>query len=359
MYAKGLKGIIAAETSLSYIDGNKGELIYRGTPVHDLAIQSSFEEVAYFLWYGVMPTKEQLNELTLKMRNDRILPAYIKEILALLPLDLSLMDVLRTVISSLVPGTNFKKPTIEEAIRITAIMPTVIAYRYRQHEGLTPIEPKNEYSHVANYLYMLNGQKPEKSHVGALETYMILTMEHGMNASTFSARVTASTESDLISAVTSAIGTMKGPLHGGAPTGVLDLLDEIEYDLNAEPVIREKLNRNEKLMGFGHRVYRTNDPRAIALKEKLLKMNSDDPWLKLALHVEEIAIHLLEEFKPGRKLMTNVEFYAAAIMRAIKMDPALFTPTFSASRTVGWTAHIIEQANNNTIFRPQSLYVGK
>lgn len=179
-----------------------------------------------------------------------------------------------------------------------------------------------------------------------------------MNASTFAARVTASTESDIVSAVTSAIGTMKGPLHGGAPSGVIELLNRIALVGDAEKVIRDKLAKGEKLMGFGHRVYRTHDPRSISLKAKLLELGGQDQWLDLAVKVEETAVKLLEELKPGRSLYTNVEFYAAAIMKAINMDSELFTPTFTASRMVGWTAHILEQAENNTIFRPQSKYIG-
>lgn len=179
-----------------------------------------------------------------------------------------------------------------------------------------------------------------------------------MNASTFSARVTVSTESDMISAITSAIGTMKGPLHGGAPSDVTAMLNEIGTKEKAESWLRAKLEKGERLMGFGHRVYKTKDPRALALKEKAIEVGQDDPWLALALHVEETAIQLLEEYKPGRKLYTNVEFFAAAVMRAINMDEDLFTPTFTASRVVGWSAHVLEQAERNVIFRPESQYVG-
>ncbi len=179
-----------------------------------------------------------------------------------------------------------------------------------------------------------------------------------MNASTFSARVTVSTESDLVSAITSAIGTMKGPLHGGAPSGVIELLNEIARVGEPERVIREKIVSGEKLMGFGHRVYKTRDPRAVALKSKLMELVGEDEWLDLAIDVENKVIKLLEQHKPGRSLYTNVEYYAAAIMKAINMEPELFTPTFTASRIVGWTAHVIEQSQNNTIYRPESKYIG-
>jgi citrate synthase len=206
---------------------------------------------------------------------------------------------------------------------------------------------------------MLTGKRHSSALIRALEGYMILTMEHGMNASTFTSRVVSSTESDMVSAVTGAIGAMKGPLHGGAPTGVIDMLNEISNKEVAEIWIRQKLERKENLMGFGHRVYRTRDPRAEALSEITKQIGADDEWLELAYYVEKLAVQLLEEYKPGRRINTNVEFYAAAVMKAIDMSPSLFTPTFTVSRMVGWTAHVIEQSLNNTIFRPEAKYIGK
>ncbi len=205
---------------------------------------------------------------------------------------------------------------------------------------------------------MLTGELPSFTHVKALEAYMILTMEHGMNASTFTSRVVSSTESDMVSAVTGAIGAMKGPLHGGAPTGVIDMLNEIKEKENAERWIRRKLEKKEYLMGFGHRVYKTRDPRAEVLSTICQRIGQDDAWLNLAGYVEKMAILLLNEYKPGRKLYTNVEFYAAAVMKALNMSPDLFTPTFTVSRMVGWAAHVIEQSLDNTIFRPEAKYIG-
>ncbi|MBP2241024.1 citrate synthase [Cytobacillus eiseniae] len=268
-----------------------------------------------------------------------------------------MMSVLRTVISAEGNKEYQWKPSIEQAIRLTALIPSIIAYRKRHLEGKTFIPPNPKFNHVENYLYMLSGEVPVQAHVHALETYMILTMEHGMNASTFSARVTASTESDLVSAVTSAVGTMKGPLHGGAPSEVILLLNEVHEHGDAETVIRNKLNLGERLMGFRHRIYKTVDPRSVALKAKLMEFSGEDQWLDLSMRVEELGVAILQEMKPGRSLYTNVEFYAAAIMKAIKMNPELFTPTFTASRIVGWCAHSIEQAETNVIFRPQSKYI--
>ncbi|KQL17865.1 citrate synthase/methylcitrate synthase [Cytobacillus solani] len=354
----GLKGVIAAETKISHVDGEKGQLIYRGYEIGEITKTNSFEETAYLLWNGEFPTDRQLIELKASLINNRELPSYMIDLICSLPDEMDMMSVLRTVISSEGRRNYGWKPTVDQAIRITSMAPAIIAYRKRHLEGKTFIPPKPELNHVENYLYMLNGEVPLKAHVNALETYMILTMEHGMNASTFSARVTASTESDLVSAITSAIGTMKGPLHGGAPSEVITLLNEVHEQGDAEMVIRNKLNRGEKLMGFGHRIYKTVDPRSAALKSKLLTFSGEDEWLDLSMKVEKLGVQILGEVKPGRSLYTNVEFYAAAIMKAVQMEKELFTPTFTASRIVGWSAHILEQAENNVIFRPQSKYIG-
>ncbi|MBB2479229.1 citrate synthase/methylcitrate synthase [Bacillus sp. APMAM] len=359
MIQHGLKGVIAAETAISYINGEKGHLVYRGYAAKEIAIHHSFVEAAYLLWHGKLPSSEEANQLDQQLKKHRELPSYIETIIDQLPINMELMGVLRTAISAMGDASYQWKPTIDQAIKLTAIMPTVIAYWQRKRDGLEPIKPNQEYGHVENYLYMLTGEKPSDVHVKALETYMVLTLEHGMNASTFSARVTASTESDMVSAITSAIGTMKGPLHGGAPSDVTIMLNEIGKKENAENWLRTKLEKGQRIMGFGHRVYKTKDPRALALKEKALEVGKNDPWLALALYVEETAIRLLEEYKPGRKLYTNVEFFAAAVMRSINMDDELFTPTFTASRVVGWTAHVLEQAEHNVLFRPESQYIGK
>ncbi len=357
---KGLKGIVAAETLISDVDGEQGRLIYRGYGIGDLTSRCSFEEAAYLLWFGELSDAEEVSGFSSEMKRQRGLPENLMDIIDLLPAGMDMMSVIRTAISA--EGGNYDygwKPVISQAIRLTALVPAIIAYRKRKIDGLEFVPPRDDLGHAANYLYMLTGETPSAAHVEALETYLILTLEHGMNASTFAARVTASTESDMVSAATSAIGTMKGPLHGGAPSGVIELLNEITREGDAEKVIRDKVMRGEKLMGFGHRVYKTHDPRAVALKVKLMELVGEDKWLDLAMEVEEIAIKVLAEMKPGRSLYTNVEFYAAAIMKAINMEAELFTPTFTASRIVGWTAHILEQAENNTIFRPQSRYIGR
>jgi citrate synthase len=358
MFQKGLKGIVAVQTGIASVDGDKGELRYRGKLVGEVIEGKSFEETAYFLWHGRFPAAEELEELTEQLIRYRLLPSHIIEIAKCLPMGTPIMDGLRTLISAYTHHAFTKLPPAEQAIAFTAALPVLTAMLYRIQKGEEIVRPRNGLSHTANYLWMLEGFEPSSAQVEALETYLKLTMEHGMNASTFAARVTISTESDMGSAVTSALGTMKGPLHGGAPSGVIDLLDEIGEAENIKPVISAKLEKGEKIMGFGHRVYRTEDPRSILLREKCLALQDADPWLDLAVKAEDEIIQLLNAHKPGRALYTNVEFYAAAIMRSINMPPELFTPTFSVARIVGWTTHILEQQQDNVIFRPQSEYIG-
>ncbi len=354
----GLEGVVVTDTFISLVDGEKGELIYRGYSAKDLAIKNEFEEVCYLLWYGNLPNKIEAENLKSQMSKERELPLYVKDIIKNLPLEMDMMSVLRTCISALGTSEYSYKPTIEQAIVITSKIPTILAYRFRYINNLPEIAPLNELSHVANYLYMLKGSNPKEAHVRTLNAYFILTMEHGMNASTFTARVISSTESEIISAITGAIGAMKGPLHGGAPSEVMDLLERIETKENAEKWLRNELENGNKIMGFGHRVYKTSDPRAVALRMITEEFSNQDQWLDLAYYVEQEAIRLLELYKPGRRLYTNVEFYAAAILRAVDMPIELFTPTFTASRVAGWTANVIEQAANNRIYRPQSNYIG-
>lgn len=288
----------------------------------------------------------------------RELPAHIKAIIDALPYDISLMDAMRTAISAYA-HTEFKEKSIkEQAVILTAALPMIVARHYRNQLGLPVIDARKDLSHTANYLWMLTGELPSEVQVEALETYLKLTMEHGLNASTFAARVTISTESDLAAAITSAIGTMKGRLHGGAPSGVITMLNKFKDPTQISTIVKNKIENGEKIMGFGHRIYKTEDPRSIILREKCMELQGKDAWLDVATIAEKEIIELLAEYKPGRKLYTNVEYYAAAIMRSINMPAELFTPTFSIARMVGWTAHAIEQLEDNTIFRPQSMYVG-
>ncbi|MFM1653890.1 citrate synthase [Brevibacillus sp. B_LB10_24] len=357
--AIGLEGIVVAETDLSLVDGINGHLVYRNHWARDLAVNNTFEEVAHLLWYGHLPSQQERDNLQAALADNRQLPGHVKAAIDLIPADVDMMSVLRTAVSLLGQPSHSWPPTLEQVISLTAKLPTIVAYRQARLEGRELPEPRKDLGHTANYLYMLQGKEPSSAHVRALDAYLILTQEHGMNASTFAARVVASTRSDLISSITAAIGALKGPLHGGAPSEVTEMMEQIGSKENAEPWLRRALEAGERLMGFGHRVYKTTDPRATALRTVASALAGDDPWFDLAVHVEKVGLQLLEEYKPGRKLNTNVEFYAAAVMRAVGLADTLFTPTFAVSRVVGWSAHVLEQAANNRIIRPQSAYTGK
>ncbi|PEC12817.1 citrate/2-methylcitrate synthase [Bacillus toyonensis] len=358
MIHKGLKDVTVVETKISLINGQEGQLTYRGYSINKLALQFSFEEISYLLWHGYLPDKEELDTFSRSLKAHRALPKNMYQLIENLPKEADMMSKIRTILSSL--GTNhFKwKPTIDDAIRITAIMPIIIATLYRKERGLKYIAPNMELSHTENYLYMLTGSLPSPNKLKALEAYMILTMEHGMNASTFAARVITSTESDMVSAITGAMGAMKGSLHGGALLGVINMLSEIKDKKNVEHWLRRELENDSRIIGFGHRVYKTYDPRAKILKKMVSQIGSSNNWIELAHYIEEVTIKLLKEYKPNQNLFTNVDFYAAVIMKILNMESSLYTPTFSASRVVGWSAHILEQAENNTMFRPISLYTG-
>jgi citrate synthase len=352
----GLEGIVAATTSISKVEGTAGRLIYRGYNIHDLARTTSFEEIAYLLWFGHLPNSKELSDLKTHMAAERSLPANVVEILRDLPLEAGPMDALRTAVSAWGAMVIHGKATVDQAIAITARFPAFVAAFHRLRTGKEPLESRPELGHAANYLYLLTGQVPKEEHVRALNAYLVLLADHGMNASTFTARVVASTESDIASAVVAAIGALKGPLHGGAPSKVLDMLREIGTVENAEPWLRDAVMNGERLMGFGHRVYKTEDPRAEELRD--MARVADPQEFILARRVEELTIALLEELKPGRRLYTNVEFYSAVLLNSVGLAADLFTPTFAVSRVAGWTAHILEQTNNNRLIRPDADYVG-
>ena len=355
----GLEGINVAKTKLSLVDGQNGRLVYNGFWAKELALNKKFEEVMYLHLYGKIPDSMELEEFEEKLRRARSLPEYLKKVIITLPKEIDYMSFLRTAISSIKLSTDTWPPNKEQAIEVLAKIPTLITYRYNFVNNKNCIEPDNALSHTENYLYMLHNRKPTEAHAKALDAYLILTSEHGMNASTFTSRVITSTQSDIISAIVGAIGALKGPLHGGAPSEVDDMLENIGTKDNVEPWLRSKLNNGDRLMGFGHRVYKTYDPRAEALKIITSKFSSNDPLFELGLYVEKKALEPLEEYKPGRKLYTNVEFYAAAVLRAVGLPKELYTPTFALSRTAGWTANILEQANDNRLIRPSTIYVGE
>jgi citrate synthase len=355
----GLEGIVAATTAISLVDGTAGRLIYRGYNIHDLATTSTFEEVAHLLWFGHLPNQQELSDLHEKFVAQRDVPEYVLQVIRGLPTDTDPMDALRTAASAwgaLKTSGIEGKPDVHQAIAITARLPLFMAAFNRHRHGKEILTSRAELGHAANYLYLLTGELPKDEHVRGLNSYLVLLADHGMNASTFTARIVASTESDIVSSLVAAIGALKGPLHGGAPSKVQDMLREIGSAENSEQWLRDAITQGGRLMGFGHRVYKTKDPRAEELRE--MARIADPEEFKLSYGVEERALALLEELKPGRRLYTNVEYYSSALMSSIGLSGDLFTPTFAISRSAGWTAHILEQVSNNRLIRPEADYTG-
>jgi citrate synthase len=368
-YRAGLEGVVAAETAISSVDGEQGELVVRGFAVEDLAPHATFEETVFLLWHDTLPDAATLERFRAELAAHRDLDPQTLELLrAAAARRVQPMDALRLACASLtsigddasvVPDR--KAMARQEAVRLVAAFPVIVAAYHRLSRGLDPIAPRTDLPQAANFLYMLHGREAPSRSSRALETYWNTVADHGLNASTFTARVIVSTESDLISAVTGAVGALKGPLHGGAPAPALDLVLQIGSADRAEEVLREKLARGERLMGFGHRVYRTRDPRADVLSaaaERLFQSAEDRRVYELARAVEACALRLLREYKPGRSLQTNVEFYTALLLHGIGFPTSLFTPAFAAGRVAGWTAHCLEQIGSNRLFRPQSTYIG-
>ncbi len=363
-FVPGLAGIVAAQTRLSSVDGQAGELIIAGFPVEEVAAQASFEELLYLLWHDALPNSEQLGQLDAALKAQRALPDATLDLLRACSgagvEDVDTMDALRMAAATISLGVE--NDNRSEAIALIARFPTIVAAYWRLLHGQEPVAPRDDLGHAANYLYMLSGEAPSAERARGLETYLNTVSDHGLNASTFAARVIISTESDMISAITGAIGALKGPLHGGAPGPALDMVFEIKTADRAEEVMRGKLDRGERLMGFGHRVYKVRDPRADVLSvaaERMYRADGDMGLYNLTREVEQTAVRLLDEYKPGRNLRTNVEFYTALLLHGLGLETALFTPTFAIGRVAGWTAHCFEQLENNRIFRPQSVYVGE
>ncbi len=352
----GLEGIVAATTAISKVDGAAGRLIYRGYDIHSLARTSTYEEIVHLLWFGHLPTQKELANLHERFVAERTIPEQVMQIIRTLPSRTEPMDALRTAVSAWGAIAISGKPAVEQAIASTARFPLFLAAFDRLRRGLEPLEARPELGHAANYLYLLSGQIPKDGHVRGLNSYLVLLADHGMNASTFTARIVASTESDIVSSLVAALGALKGPLHGGAPSKVQDMLKEIGTVENAENWLRQAITHGGKLMGFGHRVYKTVDPRAEELRE--MARVADPERFRHSRRVEELALALLDELKPGRRLYTNVEYYSAALMASVGLSGDLFTPTFAVSRCAGWTAHILEQVNNNRLIRPEAEYTG-
>ncbi|MGH7610588.1 MAG: citrate synthase [Candidatus Dormibacteria bacterium] len=361
----GLEGVAVAETEIGDVRGEEGFFHYRGYNATELADKCSFEQVWYLLIHGELPDPQQTEGFRQQTSESRVLP---DQIAGILPDIASLrpfipLEALRTVVSLVGNALNLQ-PIMDitpeevraEAVRMTALAPTLLMAAYRLHQGKEPVDADPDLGYAAAYLQMLTGERPEREQARAVEQYMILTMDHGFNASTFTARVIASTGADMGSCLVGAIGALSGPLHGGAPSRALQTLDEIGTEDRAYPYLHDKVESGERLMGFGHRVYKTDDPRSTLLRSVALELGGEQA--KFAEHVEQTALKVLEELKPGRRLYTNVEFYAGVVMNTAGIPRDMFTPTFACSRTVGWTAAVCEQAAHNRLIRPSAIYVG-
>ncbi|HEX6547646.1 MAG TPA: citrate/2-methylcitrate synthase [Candidatus Dormibacteraeota bacterium] len=356
-YVPGLEGVTAAETEISEVDGQNGRLIYRGGYLIEQLKDCTFEEVAYLLWYGHLPSEQEQRQLRDQLAGNRAMNEPARTALRGIPKDADPMDALRTALSAQGAGPGVPKPTLEEAIAYTAVTPTIIAAFYRQSQGQEWVEPKAELGFAANFLYMLNGAEPDADHVRWLETYLVLLADHGLNASTFAARVIASTGADLCSALVGAIGALKGPSHGGAATAAKRMVEKVGSADNADSWLHAAAERHEKFMGFGHRVYRTYDPRAKILREMAKTANPE--YYPVAARVEEVALEILKEKSPERPNATNVDYWSAAVLDAAGFPTDYFTCVFAASRMVGWSAHVLEyMAKDGRILRPASKWVG-
>jgi len=360
---EGLEGVVAASTALSHVFGEEGRLVYRGYDIHELAGKASFEEVAHLLWIGHLPNQTELDDLSAKLEANRTLPDSVIETLRQLPDDAEPLDALRSGVS-VYGATQIDmfhldgSASLDEAIALSARFPAILAAFFRLRQGLEPVQPRPGLNTAQNYLAQLFDREPEERHWRPLETYLVLLADHGMNASTFTARVIDSTQSDMCSALVGAIGALKGPLHGGAPSKVLDMLQAIGSADNVDNWLRTAMDRGDRIMGFGHRVYKAEDPRAEILRG-MAEHASDPDFFALSKTTEEKALALLNERKPGRRLYTNVEFYSAAVLAAVGLPGDMFTPTFGVARSVGYSAHVIEQMSNNRLIRPQSEFIGR
>jgi citrate synthase len=356
-FSPGLEGVVAAQTAVSEVDGANGRLIYRGGYlIEDLAPVVGYEEVAYLLWQGELPDQAELDSLRKQMAAARPLNKAARGALMATDRATDAMDVLRTVVSAQGATRALVKPTLDEAIALTAVFPTIVAAAHRRRLGLEIVDPRDDLSHAANLLWMMEGKEPEVERVHWLESYLVLLADHGLNASTFAARVIASTGSDLTSSVVGAIGALKGPAHGGATLAARTMLDKIGSAENAEKWLREAHARHERFAGFGHRVYRTYDPRAKILREMAAKA-SPEPHLTAA-RTEELALQILHEAHPERPNATNVDFWASVVLTGAGIPKELFTCIFATSRVVGWTAHVLESLADLRIIRPASQWIG-
>lgn len=356
----GMKDVVAAESDIARIDGKKGILEYRGYSIHDLAKHSSFEETAFLLLHGHLPTKKELDEFSKDLASRRRIPPEVIGLLSSLPSITHPMVVLRTAISycgSLDEKLNVITPeeNLEKSKEIIAMFPTIIAYTHRTREGKQLINPREDLGHAANFLYMLKGEEPSPLEERALDTDLVLHAEHTLNASTYASRIAASTKSDMYAGIISATGTLMGPLHGGASQAVIEMIKEIENgDETPKEYIKRKLDEGELIPGFGHRVYKTTDPRAKELKKLAKKLDKEigSGWSSLSEKIEKAVTS-------EREIYPNVDFYTASVYSNLVIPDKFFIPIFAMGRVVGWTAHLMDQYKENKIIRPRQKYSGE
>lgn len=360
---KGLDGILVKKSSICFIDGEKSRLYYRGYSVEELAKYSNFEETTYLLLFGKLPTKRELDSFKYELAERRHLQKKIISLLNLMPEATRPIDVLRTAISALSivdphPYDLSCEKNLERGIDVIAKMPTIIAAFDRLRRGLKVVKPNSNFSHAGNFLYMLTGKTPEEYDTKILDLCLLLHVEHELNASTFSSMVTISSLSDMYSAITSAIGTLKGPLHGGANEAALSMFLEVGEPDKAEEYVKKVINGGRRIMGFGHRIYKNYDPRHKILKEvgkEFSKLRGKEKLFEVAMKVEEAALKRLME----KKLFPNVDFYSGVVFHLLGIPNDLFTAVFAASRVVGWVAHCLEYLKDNRLIRPKAYYTGK
>jgi citrate synthase len=355
----GLRGITVGTSSISDVNGEKGELIYQGFNIHDLAKHSTFEEVIFLLWNKLLPNRAELSELERSLRSSYEVPGDLITLMRQFPRDADPIDVLRTAVSALEfydanARDISRESSIKTSIRLTAQCPTIVAASDRLRHGLEPVAPDPSLSIAANFLYMLRGEKPGERETRIFDVCLILHADHELNASTFTARVVAGTLADMYACVTAAIGALSGPLHGGANTAVMKTLLDIGTAENAEPYVKKALAEKRKMMGFGHAVYKTEDPRATHLRQFSKEMGEaagDSKWYEMSRKVEEV-------MKREKGLYPNVDFYSASTYYMMGIPLDLYTPIFAVSRISGWTGHILEQYADNKLIRPRAEYVG-
>ncbi len=361
---RGLKGVIVAETGVGDVRGAEGFYHYRQYSAVDLAVSRPLEDVWQLLVDGALPrNRAERAAFAAETGPLRLLPPGLAAALPLIARASPPLEGLRTALS-LAAAERGCRPVYDlepaarraDALFAAAVTPTILTALHRLRQGQQPLPPRADLDYAANYRWMLTGEEPSPVHADAVKRYLVSTIDHGFNASTFTARVIASTGADLGACVTGAVGALSGPLHGGAPSRALDLLDEIGSPERARPVVTEKVTRGQRIMGFGHPVYVTEDPRSVMLRQVAQRLGG--PLADLAVHTEQTVVEVLAELKPGRHLYANVEFYAGVVMAQCGIPREMFTPTFASSRVIGWTANILEQAGDSKIIRPSARYVG-